>query len=78
MSGFKRDLISVKRDLISVKRDLIAVKRDVISVTRDLINEIVCQALKINPRRQEAWNNLGILQRDAGEYEAQIKGKSTL
>jgi len=41
--------------------------------TAELTFESVCQALKINPRRQEAWNNLGILQRDAGEYEAQKK-----
>lgn len=27
------------------------------------------KALQVNPRRQEAWNNLGILQRDAGQYQ---------
>jgi len=26
------------------------------------------QALLVNPRRQEAWNNLGVLQRDSGQY----------
>jgi tetratricopeptide (TPR) repeat protein len=26
------------------------------------------KALVVNPRRQEAWNNLGVLQRDAGLY----------
>jgi tetratricopeptide (TPR) repeat protein len=26
------------------------------------------KVLDVNPRRQEAWNNLGVLQRDAGRY----------
>eukprot|EP00406_Dinophysis_acuminata_P059759 CAMPEP_0179277454 /NCGR_PEP_ID=MMETSP0797-20121207/35102_1 /TAXON_ID=47934 /ORGANISM="Dinophysis acuminata, Strain DAEP01" /LENGTH=350 /DNA_ID=CAMNT_0020986043 /DNA_START=12 /DNA_END=1061 /DNA_ORIENTATION=+ len=31
------------------------------------------QALGVNPRRQEAWNNLGVLQQDAGDYAAAIE-----
>ena len=37
------------------------------------------QALKVNPRRQEAWNNLGVMQRDAGRYgEATASLKAAL
>jgi tetratricopeptide (TPR) repeat protein len=31
------------------------------------------ECLAINPRRQEAWNNLGCLQRDRGDYAEAIK-----
>lgn len=36
--------------------------------------EEVCRlAVQLNPRRQEAWNNLGVLQRDRGAFDAALK-----
>lgn len=38
-----------------------------------LAEQLCREALALNPNRQEAWNNLGCLQRDAGDFAAGMK-----